>query len=182
MSDNTPKNDDAVAQRGGGAKTEEGKAIVSKNAIRHGLLSREVLLKSENAETLEELRRAIDAELSPNGNLEAFLVDRLVADMWRMRRALAVERHCGEVAREKMRSEDFPDVVYGSKDGFREAIEAAPLTDEDSEKILRYLTAIERSFFRNLHELQRIQAARRGESVPLPAVVDVNVDGGQAQG
>lgn len=172
----TQHNQKAVTHRGGGAKTTEGKASISKNAIRHGLLSREVLLKSEDMNTLDELRLSITTELAPYGELEAFLVDRLVADMWRMRRALVVERHGGEAAKEKARSEEFPTILYGSQAGHKEAIEAAPLTSNLAEKVLRYLTAIERSFFRTLHELQRIQAARNGGSVPLPMVVDVNMD------
>lgn len=171
---------EAVAHRGGGAKTEAGKVAVSKNAIRHGLLSREVLLQSEDVKTLDELRSSITFELAPHGDMEAFLADRLVADMWRMRRALTVERHGSEAAKEKVRGELFADTIYGSKKGHEEAIEAAPLTSDLTEKVLRYLTAIERSFFRTLHELQRLQAARNGENVPIPAVVDVNVDGQQA--
>lgn len=168
---------ETVANRGGGAKTEEGKAIVSKNAIRHGLLSKEVLLKSESAKTLDELREQVTLELAPCGALESFLADRLVADMWRMRRALTVERHGSEAAREVVKGEHMATIVYGSEEGHGEAIEAAPFTSHLTEKVLRYLTAIERSFFRTLHELQRIQAARNGEDVPIPAVVDVNMDG-----
>ncbi len=45
-------------------------------------------------------------------------------------------------------------------------------------KLSRYETAIERSLFKALHELQRLQAARRDESnVPPPVVVDVDVSG-----
>ncbi|MBI2945185.1 MAG: hypothetical protein HYY25_13400 [Candidatus Wallbacteria bacterium] len=41
--------------------------------------------------------------------------------------------------------------------------------------LARYEAAIERSLYRALHELQRIQAARSGQSVPLPAAVEVDV-------
>ena len=44
-------------------------------------------------------------------------------------------------------------------------------------KLSRYEGAIERSFYRALHELQRLQAARRGQEVRVPDVVDINVDG-----
>ncbi len=176
MEQTQPKQE-AVAHRGGGAKTEEGKAMVSKNATRHGLLSREVLLKAEDASTLDELRQGMANELAPIGTLESFLVDRLVADMWRMRRALAVERRNAIVAQEKVKNTFMGETVYGSKVGLDAAIETAHLTDADTEKVLRYLTAIERSFFRTLHEVQRLQAARKGENVPIPMVVDVNMDG-----
>jgi hypothetical protein len=34
---------------------------------------------------------------------------------------------------------------------------------------------IERSFYRALHELQRLQATRQGQAVALPAAVDVTL-------
>jgi hypothetical protein len=46
------------------------------------------------------------------------------------------------------------------------------------EKLNRYETSIERSLQRNLHELQRLQAARAGETVPPPAVVDMTLNVG----
>jgi hypothetical protein len=45
-------------------------------------------------------------------------------------------------------------------------------------KLSRYETAIERSLYKALHELQRLQAARRaGGSAPPPAAIDVDVSG-----
>jgi hypothetical protein len=39
----------------------------------------------------------------------------------------------------------------------------------------RYEVTLERSLYRALHELQRLQAARAGQPVPLPEAVDVDV-------
>lgn len=41
-------------------------------------------------------------------------------------------------------------------------------------KLSRYEAAIERSLYRALHELQRLQATRAGQHVPLP--VDISLD------
>lgn len=41
--------------------------------------------------------------------------------------------------------------------------------------LTRYETALERGLHRALHELQRLQAARAGQFVPAPAVLDVDV-------
>jgi len=41
-------------------------------------------------------------------------------------------------------------------------------------KFTRYETCLERGIYKALHELQRIQASRSGEKVPLPVVVDVD--------
>jgi hypothetical protein len=45
-------------------------------------------------------------------------------------------------------------------------------------KLSRYETAIERRYFRALHELQRLQHARLGGYVPPPLAVDHTVTGG----
>ena len=39
----------------------------------------------------------------------------------------------------------------------------------------RYEVTLERSLYKALHELQRLQAARDGQAVPLPQAVDVEV-------
>jgi hypothetical protein len=52
------------------------------------------------------------------------------------------------------------------------------LDDSVLSKLSRYETAIERSLYRALHELQRLQAARRthGNASP-PLAIDVEVSG-----
>ncbi len=44
-------------------------------------------------------------------------------------------------------------------------------------KLSRYEAAIERSLYRALHELQRVQAARKDGQSPPSIAVDVTVDG-----
>lgn len=166
----------AVSQRGGGAKTEAGKAIVSKNALKHGLLSKEVLLDGEDSTILDQLRASLISEYQPVGSLETFLVERLLADIWRIKRALAVERCSGELAREQVKNEIFAIDRYESEFGHEQAIKSAPITDENNDKILRYLTSIDRSFYRTLHELQRVQAARKDGIAPNSAAIDVIVE------
>ena len=52
------------------------------------------------------------------------------------------------------------------------------LPDEGTlDKVSKYESTLERSLFRTLHELERIQAARAGEAVPLPAVAEISVSG-----
>lgn len=42
--------------------------------------------------------------------------------------------------------------------------------------VSRYETTLERSLFKSLHELERLQARRAGQAVAPPVVVDVNLD------
>ncbi len=74
-----------------GPKTPEGKAAVRHNALRHGLLSQEVLLPGEDEAPLKELGESLRAELQPIGELENLLVDRIVSATWRLRRLGRVE-------------------------------------------------------------------------------------------
>jgi hypothetical protein len=74
-----------------GPKTPEGKAAVRLNALKHGLLSREILLPGEDEEALRELGERLRAELQPVGELENLLVDRIIAAYWRLRRLGRVE-------------------------------------------------------------------------------------------
>lgn len=45
------------------------------------------------------------------------------------------------------------------------------------EKVSRYEAHLDRALYKALHELQRLQAARAGKDVPLPAAVDITGDG-----
>src|ERR671914_800703 len=74
-----------------GPKTPDGKAAVRLNALRHGLLSEEILLPGEDEEALRELGERLRAELQPVGELENLLVDRITAAYWRLRRLGRVE-------------------------------------------------------------------------------------------
>ncbi len=44
-------------------------------------------------------------------------------------------------------------------------------------KLSRYETAIERQLYKALHELERRQAARQGDRISPPQVLDVDVSG-----
>jgi hypothetical protein len=79
------------ARKSTGPKTPEGKAAVRLNALKHGLLSQEILLPDEDAEALWDLDERLRAELQPVGELENLLVDRIVSLTWRLRRLGRVE-------------------------------------------------------------------------------------------
>ena len=201
-----------------GPQTQEGKAIASKNATKHGLLSREVLLPNENAEALAELAQRLREDLQPVGELEDLLVDRVVSVIWRLRRLVRVEggiftsnlyEELAERAERKARSYEQNTSLEAMMmmmsvritdekkraEALAKAKEMRDLQAEESSivalafardvsgadafsKLSRYETAIERGFYRALHELQRLQAARAGANVPLPMTVDVEVADG----
>ena len=79
------------AQKSTGPKTPQGKAVVSKNAMKHELLSKEVLMAHESKADFLAFARKMQAELLPMSELEELLVDRIISTVWRLRRAIAIE-------------------------------------------------------------------------------------------
>lgn len=159
----------------GGVKTEEGKAVSRYNALKHGLLSRESLLKSEKEEELVGLGKVLRQDLKPKTPLEVLLVDRIVVNVWRLRRAMRIE---AEMIQDDLGGGSLNELSDFGGHGQKTLGEAFSFdaTNYDTySKFVRYEASIERGLYRALHELQRVQAQRGGEDVPVPVAVDVSV-------
>jgi hypothetical protein len=78
-----------------GVKTAEGKAIVKYNALKHGLLAKEVVITvgegAENPEEFNALLEDLKTQLAPAGTLEEILVEKVAVAYWRLRRAYRYE-------------------------------------------------------------------------------------------
>jgi hypothetical protein len=75
------------AQKSTGPRTPEGKATVAQNAVKHGLLAKEVVIKGEDPGEFEFYRDQMLEELAPAGQVESMLAHRIVGLAWRLRRA-----------------------------------------------------------------------------------------------
>jgi hypothetical protein len=88
------------AQKSTGPKTPEGRAVAKMNALKHGILSKEVLVRGmyikENGREFAALHQRFWETLMPVGPMEEMLVDQIVTTHWRLRRALKAES--GEIA------------------------------------------------------------------------------------
>ncbi len=157
------------ASKSTGPRTAEGKAAASKNAIKHGAYSEAITVQGETVEDFETMRAGMIASIAPESALEEHLVDRLASLWWRLVRAGRVEQQ-GLVVIQKELGSRGQDVT----DSFVTALNAGWM-----ERLMRYEGQVERSFFRTIHELERIQARRQGDIVPAPAAVDVTVHGVQ---
>jgi hypothetical protein len=156
------------SQKSTGPKTPEGKAVVSQNARKHGLLSRETFLPDEDGNALDAFSRNLHADLLPVGELENLLVERIVSSAWRLRRVLRVER--------ELFSREALNVWGANKMDLGLAFTQEGNGADAFSKLSRYETSIERSLFRALHELQRLQALRAGQQVPPPMAVDMDMN------
>jgi hypothetical protein len=159
MSESSQQQIDANRENGkkGGVKTPEGKAITRYNALKHGFLSDKILMKGEKRAELEAMLQRLKSDLKPQSEVELLLVDRIVSNVWRLRRLLALEE------------KETRNTYNGG-------------LDRDADLFFRYETMLERGIYKALHELQRLQAARKGEAVPLPVAVDVDISGEKPDG
>ncbi len=66
-------------------------AAVQYNALKHGILSKHVVLPHENKDEFDDLLAALIAEHQPGGATEMHLLEELAGIMWRKRRVLLAE-------------------------------------------------------------------------------------------
>lgn len=83
------------ARKSTGPRTPRGREVSKMNALKHGILSKQVLVAArhhrESGSELEALHRRFWDQLQPSGPLEEMLVDQIVTAHWRLRRALTAE-------------------------------------------------------------------------------------------
>jgi hypothetical protein len=75
-----------------GPRTLQGKQKASRNATKHGVFSKVIVLSSESKAEYEELLAGLRETLQPEGTLEELLVEKLATTLWRQRRLLSAER------------------------------------------------------------------------------------------
>jgi len=85
------KGREAVRPRSAGPRTARGKERSKFNALKHGLLSKAVLLKGESSADYLSLLNGLKEDRQPQGALENTLVENLAACLWRKRRFFQAE-------------------------------------------------------------------------------------------
>lgn len=88
------------AAKSTGPRTPQGRAVSRMNALKHGILSTQVLVRGLNLRESERELKALHERFwesyQPVGPVEEMLVDQIVTAHWRLRRALTAES--GEIA------------------------------------------------------------------------------------
>jgi hypothetical protein len=160
----------ANAQKSTGPRTPEGKAVVSQNAITHGLLARAGVIPGEEVQEFQAHREGLLKQLRPGSPLEEVLAERVVDLSWRLKRA-ARDQDVAYAALYQKYMEDQPDPAEpdaGHAVLGRMIVEdfcgAAVL-----ERLQRYERRIESGFYKALKELR--QAAHQRQESALEALL-----------
>ena len=164
------------ARKSTGPKTPEGKAAGRFNALWHGAFAADLLLPGEDEAAFSELRDHFHSQYAPTCEAEEFLVSRMVLASWRLHRLAAMESrvlraHAALGSSDSSLLGTIKDAILGARSEPPPAPADSAPTDRlavawirDSNtgnalaKLARYQTALERSFYRALHELQLLRS------------------------
>jgi hypothetical protein len=133
------------AQRSTGPRTEEGKAASRFNALKHGIDARSLVIPGEDPSALEALALEYHQQFNPFGPLEDYLVQTIVQADWNRRRYTRVEAQIFQL-------------LLANRDVSAESLDSFDCTA--ARQVSRRLAAEERSYFRALKELRRVQKER----------------------
>ena len=165
------------AQKSTGPKTAEGKAAVSKNAVKHGLFT-DALIRGENPADYEVFHDEMLADLAPVGAVETMLAERVISLWWRLRRAERMQNQALDDMIETCITNPLPRRMHGLQCHAM----CVPLGDERClvshlplgrvarldwanskvlERMIMYERRIERSLNKTMNELKSHQKIRR---------------------
>jgi hypothetical protein len=143
--------------------TEAGKQSIRTNAIRHGLACNiHVVLPGEDQEFFNEVLASLQTDYAPASAQEEMLVHQIAGHHWRLIRARNMETASFGYGLRKL-SQEFPVKLVEPDDVARGENITTALSRYDNIfwKVSRYETTVERSYYRAIRELQKIQAQTR---------------------
>jgi hypothetical protein len=154
------------AQKSTGPKTPEGRAAVRLNGVTHGLTAETIVLKGESEADFTNLLNSLESEHDPISPTEEALVVQLAMATWRLRRLYHQEA-------------GFYTCQLQSLVGMQKDLNlddagrmghAAAWSESTLNMFNRQEGRLERTFYRALHELQRLRKERESNLASvLPA-------------
>lgn len=140
-----------------GPRTPEGKAVSRFNALKSGIHAEAQIIPGEDPAELEALSAGYYEQFHPASPIASFLVDTLIHADWQLRRLRRLEAQLwtSQLSEIKEDAETAPlgRVFVQSLDAFT--------------RLQRRIDATERSYYRALHELERLPAP--AVDTPAPA-------------
>jgi len=166
------------AQKSTGPKSEEGKAAVSLNALTHGLRARHAVMLIEKPAEFHQLCHDLWDEYQPASPTEVHLVEQMAVNHWKLGRMEALVSNSNLQSCHMHLAFKDP-TQYTTRPGYlqmpdltRDRFELKTLQTLGS--IQRHQGQIERSYYRALETLERVQEKRKahekeGQKPALPA-------------
>ena len=168
------------SQKSTGPRSPEGKAIVSKNAVKHGLFASENVIKGEKKEDFDLFRSEMLSKLAPVGPVESMLSERIVSLSWRLIRTGRMQNQAIDVMIER----DGPSALdqqlkaqlpKNLQDAFEDTRGSEPelvlgraaIKDYSNSRVLdrlmMYERRVENSMIKMMNELRKLRITRERE-------------------
>src|SRR5471032_1804738 len=147
------------AKNSTGARTPEGKAISSMNALKSGIDAESSVIPGEDAATLAALTERFHQDCQPQTEIESLLVDNIVRAAWRLRR---FDRIDAEILIYIMEDTNYP-----SPNG--PVGKAFHTTSSTQSRLQRRINDTRRLQREAIKDLQRLQAERPQPQPQPPA-------------
>ena len=161
-----------------GPRTRQGKNAISQNALKHGLLARQAVIRSENRVEFCLYRDWMLAELAPAGPMESMLAERIVSLSWRLKRAGHIQKLTIDAMNEDNANSPFTKLTQSllqKKQNQSKTATSRPAKDltlgrlaikdfsnaRVLERLLMYERRIEHSLYKTMLELQKRQLMRQ---------------------
>ncbi|MCP5507103.1 MAG: hypothetical protein H7A37_02215 [Chlamydiales bacterium] len=138
------------ARRSTGPISMDGKAVVARNAVKHGILSTRTFVEEEEQEIYEDFCERLFENLNPCGSFENFLVDRIISTAWRLRRVVHIEALLFQKAKDFLYNDSYCEAFVGS-------------SSTSMATLSRYERALECSFYRAIRELKEFRGQEEVE-------------------
>ncbi len=172
------------AQKSTGPRTPQGKAIVSQNAVKHGLLAAHVVITSESQADFDLYRRQLLDELDPVSPMESMLAERIVSLSWRLRRVCRIQNQAIDALNapktpsplSKLTQSLLPKSLQPDPSESPPELALGRLAIKDFanagvlDRLLMYERRIEHSLYRTVLELQRLNLIKKlntGSEMPF---------------
>jgi hypothetical protein len=175
------------AQKSTGPRTPQGKAAVSQNAVKQGLLTRHDVISSESQADFDLYRQQILDELAPVSPMESMLAERIVCLSWRLKRVCRIQNQTIDALNAANTSSPLAKLTQSlsfniagkslsNAGGFNGELALGRLAIKDFaharvlDRLLMYERRIEHSLYKTLLELQRLNLIKNwSEFIPKGA-------------
>ena len=166
------------AQKSTGPRTRAGKAAISQNAVKHGLLARQAVISSERREDFDIHRDRIISDMVPESPMESMLSERIVVLSWRLIRIGCIQAQTIDALNARNTSSPLSKLTQSLLFKGRELPQADSSESANDlalgrmaikdfsnsrvlDRLLMYERRIENSLFKTIFEFQRLQLMRK---------------------
>ncbi len=170
------------AQKSTGPRTPQGKAAVSQNAVKHGLLARQDVISSESQADFDLYRQQFLAELTPVSPMESMLAERIVTLSWRLKRVSKIQNQTIDALNANntsspltkltqsllFKNQDLPPSTSASNLALGRLAIKDFANARVLDRLLMYERRIEHSLYKTLLELQRLNLIKNWSEAETP--------------